>query len=105
MDIKAAIRVAEFRVRKAIAKELLDLADILMRQARRQIARARLNRERIMKALRVNVSDSWREPPSTRPCADCGDNRKPKQWRERAVRCANAFDCGNQASGYYMEGR
>ena len=58
-----------------------------------------------MKTLRVNISDNWAEPPSTRRCADCGDNRKPKQWCAGAVRCANAFDCGNQANGYYMEGR
>lgn len=56
-----------------------------------------------MKTLMVNISDNWREPPSTRRCADCGDNRKPKRWREGAARCANALDCGNPASGYYME--
>ena len=41
MDSRDAIRIAEFRIRKAIAKALLDLADALMRQAGRQIARAR----------------------------------------------------------------
>lgn len=56
-----------------------------------------------MKRIRVNTSDNWREPPSTRHCADCGDNRKPKRWREGAARCANALDCGNPASGYYVE--
>ena len=41
MDVKAAIRAGEFRIRKALAKELLDLANALMMQAQRQIARAR----------------------------------------------------------------
>ena len=41
LDIRIMIRIVEFRIRKAMAKALLDLADALMRQARRQIARAR----------------------------------------------------------------
>lgn len=41
MDIKTAIRIAEFRIRKAFAKALIDLAGVLMMQAQRQIALAR----------------------------------------------------------------
>lgn len=49
--------------------------------------------------LIVNISEDWAAPLLTRPCADCGDGRKPKQWRGGGVRCANVLDCKGATEG------